>query len=76
MVTVGYSTEDSRGGILTIFQFDINNLPLTLSAHWSVAATGSLKILYSIRTPSQERCSALRCCEVTGARQKGDILAK
>lgn len=76
VVIVGYSTENGREGILMIFLFDINELLLLPSAHGTVAAIGSLKIVYCIRTLSQECCGPLRSCEVTGAGQRGDVLTK
>lgn len=55
VVTVGYSTEDSREGALMTFLFDINSQPLlTLSTHGIARATHSLKIPYCSGTSSQE----------------------
>ena len=48
VVTVGYSTEDSREGVLMTFLLDISKQPL--SAHGIVLATCSLKIPYCFGT--------------------------
>ena len=67
LVTVGYSTEDSREGVLMIFLLDISKQPLLLSLpmglYWLLALW---KFLIALGH-SFKNVVGLRYCEVTGA---------